>query len=171
MLRNNLLLTALGALLLVTGCAKGPAVDVAAEEQAIRARSADWLALAQSKDSAAIADGIYASDAATLFDGEIRKGAADIEAGMVADMAAAPDAAISWTTDEVHVAASGDLAYERGSFTLDPDGAGEATPRSGEFVTIWAKVDGTWRAMVDAGTARKAEEAAAPAAESASAGT
>lgn len=159
------LFVALGVALLATACAKGPAVDVAAEAQAIRDRSADWLALAQARDAAAIAADVYAADAATLFDGEIRKGAAEIEAGMAAEMAAAPNSTISWTTDDVQVAASGDLAYERGSFTFDPDGDGEATSRTGEFVTIWRKVDGTWRAVVDAGTARKAEEAAAPAVE------
>lgn len=157
-------LVALGAALLATACAKGPAVDVAAEAQAIRDRSAEWLVLAQAKDAAAIASGVYTADAATLFDGEIRKGTAEIEAGMTAEMSGAPDSTITWTTDDVQVAASGDIAYERGSFSFDPDGAGEAAARNGEFVTIWTKADGTWRAVVDAGTARKAEEAAVPAA-------
>lgn len=162
-----LVLGAIAAALLATGCAQkeaeAPAVDLAAEAQAIRDRSAAWLALAQAKDAAAIASGVYTSDAATLFDGEIRKGAAEIEAGMAAEMAATPDATTSWTTDDVKVAASGDLAYERGSFSFDPDGAGEKPANEGEFVTIWTKVDGTWRAVVDAGTARKPAEAAAPA--------
>ena len=157
-------LVAAGAALLTAACAQAPKVDVAAEAQAIRDRSAEWLGLAQAKDFAAIAGGIYTADAATLFDGEIRKGTAEIEAGMAAEMAGAPDSTMTWTTDDVKVAASGDLAYERGSFSFDPDGAGEAAPRTGEFVTIWTKVDGSWRAVVDAGTARKAEE---PAAESA----
>ncbi len=154
------MLTVLGAALLATACAQGPAVDAAAEAQAIRDRSAEWLSLAQAKDSAAIAGGIYAADAVTLFDGEIRKGTAEIEAGLAQELAAAPDATINWTTDDVQVAGSGDMAYERGSFTFDPDGAGEAAARTGEFVTIWRKVDGTWRAVVDAGTAHAAEEAA-----------
>ena len=32
---------------------------------------------------------------------------------------------VSWTTDGVRVAASGDLAVETGSITMDPDGEGK----------------------------------------------
>jgi uncharacterized protein (TIGR02246 family) len=152
---------------LVAGCAKpapeAPAVDLAAEAQAVRDRSAAWMQLSQAKDVAGIVDGIFTADAMTISDGKIRKGSAEIRAAFEADMAAAPNAAISWTTNHVHVAASGDLAYELGSFSFDPDGACEAAAEEGEFVTVWTKVDGTWRAAVDAGTARKAAEAAAPA--------
>jgi uncharacterized protein (TIGR02246 family) len=152
---------------LVAGCAKpapeAPAVDLAAEAQAVRDRSAAWMQLSQAKDVAGIVDGIFTADAMTISDGKIRKGSAEIRAAFEADMAAAPNAAISWTTNHVHVAASGDLAYELGSFSFDPDGAGEAAAEEGEFVTVWTKVDGTWRAVADAGTQRKPAEAAAPA--------
>jgi len=164
---KNLMLVAAACGVLAAGCAKhepeAPAVDLAAEAQAVRDRSAAWMQLAQARDVAGIVNGVYTADAATLFDGNIRKGTAEIQAGMEAEFAAAPDATTSWTTDDVKVAASGDLAYERGTFNFDPDGAGEAPASSGEFVTIWSKADGTWRAVVDAGTARKAAEAAAPA--------
>lgn len=154
---------------LMAACAKSgpeaPAVDVAAEAQAIRDASAAWLKLAQARDVAGIVNGVYAADAETLFDGNIRKGSAEIQAGLEAEMDALPDATIVWTTDNVVVAASGDLAYERGSFNFDPDGAGEKPAEAGEFVTIWSKADGSWRPVVDAGTVKKAAEpAAAPAA-------
>ncbi|MGH6962825.1 MAG: nuclear transport factor 2 family protein [Dongiaceae bacterium] len=154
---------------LLAACAKpgpeAPAVDLAAEAQAIRDRSAEWLKLAQARDIAGIVNTILTADAVTLSDGNIRKGSAEIQSGVEAEMAAMPAATISWNSDDVKVAASGDLAYERGSFSFDPDGAGEKAADNGEFVTVWSKVDGTWRAVVDAGTARKpAEEAAAPAA-------
>ena len=165
---RKLMLVAAACGVLAAGCAKpapeAPAVDLAAEAQAVRDRSAAWLQLAQARDAAGIVNGVYTADAATLFDGNIRKGTAEIQAGMEAEFAASPDATTSWTTDDVKVAASGDLAYERGTFSFDPDGAGEAPANSGEFVTIWSKVDGTWRAAVDAGTARKAAEAVEPAA-------
>ena len=151
---------------LMAACARppeAPAVDVAAEAQAIRDASAAWLKLAQARDVAGIVNGVYAADAVTIFDGNIRKGTAEIQAGLEAEMAALPDATITWTTDNVVVAASGDLAYERGSFNFDPDGAGEKPAEAGEFVTVWSKADGSWRPVVDAGTARKAAEAAAPA--------
>ena len=155
-------------LLLVAGalaaCAKTempPPVDLAAEAQAIRDRSAEWQKLAVAKDVAGITSSVFSPDAATLYDGNIRKGTAEIQAGLQGEMTAMPDSTISWTTTDVTVAASGDLAYERGAFTFDPDGAGEKPANNGEFVTVWSKADGTWRAVVDAGTAAKAPEAAA----------
>jgi len=150
---------------LAAGCAKpapeAPAVDVAAEAQAVRDRSAAWLQLAQAKDSAGIANGIFTSDAATLYDGKILKGPAAIQADLEAQVAETPNATTSWSTSDVKVAASGDLAYERGAFTFDPDGAESKPATSGEYVTVWTKVDGTWRAVVDAGTLMKAPEAPA----------
>lgn len=163
---RNLMLVAVACGALAAGCAKpapeAPAVDLAAEAQAVRDRSAAWMQMAQAKDAAMI-DGIFTADAMTIGDGNIRKGTAEIRAGFEADMAAMPNSTVSWTTNHVHVAASGDLAYELGSFSFDPDGAGEGAAQEGEYVTVWTKADGTWRAAADAGTARKAAEAAAPA--------
>jgi len=143
------------------GCAPPPepkpVVDTAAEAQAIRDLSAQWLAWSQAKEASAIA-GILAPDAVTIFDGEFHVGPAEIEANAEKNFAEAPDAMIAWTTDEVHVAESGDLAYERGSWVYDKDGEGEAPPESGQYVTIWKKVDGQWKVAVDAGTTIKAEE-------------
>lgn len=159
---------ALATALVASGCAaKAPPVDVAAEAQAVRDRSAEWLKLAQAKDAAGIAGGIYTADAITLFDGSIRHGAAEIQAGMEAETAAMPNATISWTTSDVRVSSSGDMAYETGSWTFDPDGDGEQPSTTGEFVTVWVKADGAWRAAADAGTSPKAEETPAPEAETA----
>lgn len=162
-----LMLVAAACGVLAAGCAKpapeAPAVDLAAEAQAVRDRSAAWMQMSQAKDVAGIVDGVFTTDAVTISDGNVRKGSAEIRAAFEADLAKAPNATISWTTSHVHVAASGDLAYELGSFSFDPDGAGEAAAEEGEFVTVWTKVDGTWRAAVDSGTVRKAAEAAAPA--------
>lgn len=161
----RLMFMAAACCLVAAGCAKpAPAVDLAAEAQAIRDRSAAWMQMAQAKDAAGIANGIFAADAVELFDGTIRKGAAELQAGMEADNAESPDASISWTTEDVQVASSGDLAYELGTLTIDPDGDGEAPAMAGEFVTVWTKVDGSWRVAADAGTLRRPAEAAAPAA-------
>lgn len=129
-----------------------PAVDVAAEAEAIRARSAEWMALSQAKDATGIATGIFAEDGVSLFDGDVWLGRSAIEAGQAADYAESPNSTIQWTTTKVEVAASGELAYERGSSVSDPDGPGEAPERRGEYLTVWKKIDGVWRAVADAGT-------------------
>jgi len=163
----RILAAALAAGIVSTGCVVNkeeapvaPAIDIAAEEQAVRGRSMEWLKLATAKDAAAIANGILAANSVTMYDGVINEGAAAVQAATEAGYAARPNSTNTWTTDEVHVAASGDLAYELGTSTEDADGAGEAAPTSGRFVTVWTKADGTWRAVVDAGTTRKPAEAA-----------
>jgi ketosteroid isomerase-like protein len=164
---RTLIAAAVAAALLSTGCAKptveAPAVDIAAEEQAIRDRSMEWLKFSTAKDAAGIANGILAASSVTMYDGVINEGVAAVQAASEAGYAARPNATTTWVTDEVHVAASGDLAYELGTSTEDADGDGEAAPTNGRYVTVWTKADGSWRAVVDAGTTPKPAEAAAPA--------
>lgn len=166
---------ALAATLLLAGCAKtqdeakeeearaaakaeAPAVDLAAEEQAIRNRSAEWMNYANAKDVPTIVNGIFSPDAIAVSQGEVRKGSAAIQAGMEKDVKKMPDAVVSWTTTAVKVAASGDLAVEKGDYYFDPDGSGKKPATAGTFVTVWEKIDGNWRATTDVST-----ENAAPA--------
>lgn len=146
---------------LLAGCApceEPAAVDKAAEAQAIRDQSAQWLTWAQEKNSAEIA-GIIAEDAETIFDGEHYQGLAAIQANMEKEFAERPaESMLTWTTANVQVADSGDLAYERGSWVFDKDGAGEEPETQGEYLTIWKKVDGEWKVALDAGTTIKPEE-------------
>jgi len=134
-----------------------PAIDLAAEEQAVRDASRAWLQAVQVKDAATI-DGYFAANAASLFDGKYLEGLAAIQMNREQEWAANPDFTMDWTTTEVGVAASGDLAYERGAWTFDPDGAGEAPEEHGQYLTVWKKIGGQWKALVDAGTTIKAEE-------------
>jgi len=157
----RILVAALAAGIALTACVvnkdeapAAPAVDLAAEEQAIRARSAEWLAAVQAKDVAATIT-VFAPDAITLFDGQIRRGVGEIQAGMEKGQAENPDGQVTWTTTGVTVAASGDLAWETGDTTDDPDGAGEKPASAGSFSTVWKKIDGQWRVIADAGTSIK----------------
>ena len=154
----------LAAALLATGCARkeepkadaaaepaAPAVDVAAEEQAIRNRSGEWMNYANARDAASIATKMFAADGVLLADEKAYKGQAAIQAKFEADMKENPKSLVSWTSDAVRVAESGDLALETGSFNFDPDGDGKKPAVQGSFATTWAKVDGEWRVLSDAG--------------------
>jgi len=157
-------MVATAALLALTaGCApkdEAPAVDLAAEEKAIWDRSAEWLKLAQAKDNAAIVDTVFLPDAITVFDGQVRNGSAEIKASFDEEMARMPAATLTWTTTAVKLASSGDMAWETGAFTMDPDGEGATPAVSGNFVTVWSKVDGIWRVAADSGSTAKPAEAA-----------
>jgi ketosteroid isomerase-like protein len=160
---DTMITAAIAALLLLGGCAKkqeeakeepkaaAPVVDLAAEEQAVRTRSGEWMNYANSKDAASIGSGIFAADAIMISDDKAYRGTAEIQAALEEQIKKAPDALVSWTSDKVRVADSGDLAVEFGSFTFDPDGEGKKPARQGSFATTWAKVDGQWRVTSDAG--------------------
>lgn len=150
---------------LLSGCAApeadlGPEVDLAAEAQAVRDRSAEWLGYAQNKESATLAENLFLPDAETMFDGKHLVGRDAILANLEAETAKNPDGVVDWTTTGVEVAASGDLAIERGSWTFDADGDGEAGVETGQYMTVWKKVDGTWWCAYDSGTTIRNEEAA-----------
>ena len=160
---RQIALATLAAGLMVSGCAKkeetptaeeqaaAPAVDLAAEEQAIRTRSGEWMNYANAKDSASIANSIFASDGILIADEKAYKGPAAIQTALEAEAKENPDRLISWSSEQVRVAESGDLAVETGSFTFDPDGDGKKAAINGTFATAWVKVDGQWRALTDAG--------------------
>ena len=134
-----------------------PAVDVAAEAQAVRDASAAWLAAQQVRDAAAI-DALMAADITTMFDGEVLEGLDAVQAERDEEWNEFPDGLVSWTTTDVGVAASGDLAYERGEWTFDPDGPGEGPEVAGAYLTVWKKIDGQWKAIYDTGTTYGDEE-------------
>ena len=160
---RTIIAAALAAMALLAGCAKkqeapkeepkaaAPVVDLAAEEQAVRNRSGEWMNYANAKDVASIANGIFAPDGIMISEDKAYRGAAEIQAAMDERMKKTPDALVSWTSDKVHVAESGDLAVELGSFTFDPDGEGKKPAHQGSFATTWSKVDGQWRVTSDAG--------------------
>jgi uncharacterized protein (TIGR02246 family) len=127
-------------------------VDIAAAQQAIKDRSAAWMQAVQAKDAASVAGSFYSKEAMVAYDGSVSRGRAAIQAGLENDFASSPESTVSWTSDAVNVAASGDMAYETGTITRDPDGAGPQPAVNGAFVTVWRKIEGEWYAVADAGT-------------------
>jgi ketosteroid isomerase-like protein len=141
------------AVVAIAGCAapppEAPVVDLAAEAQAIRDASALWLEAAKERDGVTI-DGFFTAGATTIFDGVMLQGLPAIQANREMEWAEEPQGDIDWQTSEVIVAASGDLAIERGSWTkqdLDDDEI-----ETGEYLTVWTKIDGHWLVLYDAGT-------------------
>lgn len=121
------------------------------EEEVIRSLSASWLSYAQSRDAASIAE-LYGPDGVVLEAGrDPVVGPRAIEAEIEADWAVNPDFTVDWAPARISVARSGDVAWERGRWTFDADGPGPARTRQGEYVTIYEKVDGSWKVAVDIG--------------------
>jgi uncharacterized protein (TIGR02246 family) len=148
----------LSLLIGVTGCSPAPAPPPAeppdtraADEAAIRATSKAWSASSQTKDAQKFAS-YYTEDAAFLLEGgpDTKGRAALVEGlgGMMTD----PNFALSFETDTVTVARSGDLAYELGPYSLTLSGPDKKPAvTKGHFVVVWRKqADGSWKAAVDA---------------------
>jgi uncharacterized protein (TIGR02246 family) len=125
-----------------------PAVDTAADEQAIRAISARWLELDRARDAAQIA-ALFAEDGRLIWTTEPVVGRAAIQEFLTNDFAASPDAMTNWSTERVEVAASGDLAVELGSFSSTNRGQSGAEEEHGRYVTVYRKTGGNWQVLVD----------------------
>ena len=127
-----------------------PVVDVVAEEAAIRALSARWLALEGERNAAAIA-GLFATDGRLVWNGQDPViGAAAIEAHLTKEYAENPKQTTTWQTERVQIAAAGDLAIEFGAYTNSATGADGTGADRGNYVTVFEKTDGTWKIKADA---------------------
>jgi len=148
MLRRTPLLLVLAAV--IGACAQqtaAPAVDLAAEEQAVRDASAKWLTAAQAKDWAASAANFAPDGIGFMPNMAPMVGPAAVQANYEAEAAAMPNLIVNWTTDLVVVAASGDLAYETGTWTRTNEGQQD----TGKFITVWRKLEGQWKVIGDMG--------------------
>lgn len=127
-----------------------PAPNLAQEEAAIRSADAQWLAAARAKDLEKTVS--FWADDATLFPMQSAPiSGTNAIREYVGTSFASPDFSVSWTTDKVVVAASGDMAYETGTnqFTFRTS-ASTVVSQKASAVVIWKKLpDGTWKAAVD----------------------
>lgn len=134
-----------------------PPPDLAAEEQAVRAVSMQWLEYEKAKDIAAII-GLFTDDGVVIGENlEPVPAHAGYEAQRTSYWAANPSLVVSWATDRVQVATSADLAVEWGSWSetgRGPDGTGED---HGRYVTVYRKVNGVWKVASDIGLSTKPE--------------
>lgn len=127
-----------------------PRIDLAAEEEAVLQVNRVWLERTHARDAAGIGE-LFVEEGWRLTAEEgVIEGPAAIAAALEEDMTENPEQLEDWGSKGVWVAASGDLAVERGWWTSDRDGEGEAEPIEGEYVTVLVKRDGAWKILTDA---------------------
>lgn len=124
------------------------ATDMEALTAAIGEANATFTEALKSGDAAAIA-ALYADDAVRLPPDEpMVRGRAAIEQGFNEFFAGTSARDLTLTT--VDVGASGDLAYEIGTFTFQGETEAGAAERQGKYVVVWKRAaDGTWKMQVD----------------------
>jgi uncharacterized protein (TIGR02246 family) len=149
--------------IMLTACSQQQAgkqkVDLNAEEQAIRSISMKWLESVKNNDAAASA-ALFADDGISYGENvEPSVGPAAIEEAFIKSREKNPGLIVDWTTDRVEIAASGDLAVEYGSYKVSSQGPeGLQEDDYGKYVTVYRKVNGTWKVAADIGTSTKPKE-------------
>ena len=123
-------------------------VDTGAAEQAIRRQVDRWLQLVKAKDAAGIA-ALYAEDGAVMPpNAPIGKGRAAIQQTW-ASMMRTPGFDLTFAPEQIVVSSSGDMALDRGTYSLRiaPDGSTQTD--TGKYVVVWRKIGSEWKAAAD----------------------
>jgi len=124
------------------------AVDTGANEQAIRKNVEHWLQLIKAKDAAGIAN-LYTEDGAVMPpNAPIGKGRAAIEQAWAA-MLATPGFSLAIVPEQIVVSSAGDMALDRGTYSLAVAPGGAPKTDTGKYVVVWRKIGGEWKAAAD----------------------
>jgi ketosteroid isomerase-like protein len=124
------------------------AVDNGADEKAIRGQVDRWLLLIKAKDAAAIAE-LYAEDGAVMPpNAPISKGRAAVQQTW-ASLMGTPGFGLTFVPEQIIVSSSGDMALDRGTYSLAVAPNGTAQTDTGKYVVVWRKVGSEWKAAAD----------------------
>ena len=122
--------------------------DTAAEAQAIRELSRQWVATVATKDPAATVK-FYTDDSVMLpQDAPVAEGH-DAIAKVWRGYFDLPDFSLTFSPTKINVSSSGDMAYEIGRYALGFRGDKGLVQEKGKYVVVWKKVGGTWKAAAD----------------------
>lgn len=120
-----------------------------AVERAIAAQNRQWLQAIQQKDTAAIRSLMAPGTVALPPNGPAMDGP-DAVVGLWGNLVGMPGLKLDFSTKDLVVAASGDLAVETGTWTMQADGQnGEPMNDNGKYVVVWQKVGSQWKVLRD----------------------
>jgi len=124
------------------------AANPAAEEAAVRARSAEWNRAATARNLDAVM-AIHSHSAVVMMpNSPTMSGTAAIRQGWQG-MLGMPNLALNWQPTKITVARSGELATEVGTYTMRFDTPQGRVNDAGGYVTVWQKMDGNWVVATD----------------------
>jgi ketosteroid isomerase-like protein len=130
---------------------KEAAADPSAIEQELKTIEAGWEKDYQARDvDKAVAH--YSSDAAVANPGMALASDEVSRKMAISQFLADPSMKVTFASDKVGVAKSGDLAYTRGHYAIDSTDpkSKQAKTDTGSYLTVWQKQsDGSWKAVED----------------------
>lgn len=125
--------------------------DTAKIAAEIKTQEAQWQKDYAAKDVSAIA-GNYADDAVFGAPGDPLATTSSTRRESIQKLIDDPNLKLSFASDRVQVAKSGDLAYSRGHYSIQTTDAATNKPATstGTYVTVWqTQSDGSWKAVED----------------------
>ena len=129
-----------------------PKPDLTIEEKAIRDADARWQKAAQARDAAA-ESAMFASDGVAYREHvDPLVGPAAFQAWATKLYADNPKQAVTWSTNSISMADSGDLAIQAGEYHTTGVGPKGDREDKGRFVTVWKKVGSEWKVAHDIGS-------------------
>jgi ketosteroid isomerase-like protein len=130
------------------GCARGAAVNLDTEREALRQLDAQFGSSAAKKDSAG-AVALYGADAVIMPpNAPAVKGTAAIRT-LWSGLLQTPGLVLRVEPEKIDVAPSGDFATDMGTVTLEFDGPQGHVKEVDKYLEVWQKRDGTWRVIYD----------------------
>lgn len=147
------LMFATAAAFITTGCTKGAeaAADTSKIADSIKAQEAGWEKAYADKDINVLA-GEYADDAALASPGDAVATTGTDRRKAIGALINDPNFKLSFATDQVRVASSGDMASSRGHYTITTTDKATNKPvtGSGTYLTVYKKqADGGFKAVED----------------------
>ena len=142
------LLTLVVVAIVASSCAQ--TVNVDQEKASLLAADAEWAKVAKDPDKFV---SYFAPDGTFGMGGRPElKGPAAIKAA-IGQLSQAPGFNLTWKATRADVAASGDLGYTTGTYEMTMNNpAGSPAVDKGKYQTVWKKIDGAWKVVVDAGS-------------------
>ena len=129
---------------------KGHHVDTAKVAADIKAHEAQWQKDYAAKNADALT-AHYADDATLIEPFAAPSATAADRRKSILALTGDPNFSLTFSSDRVEVARSGDLAYSRGPYTIrmtDKE-TGKPVTSSGTYLTVWQKRDNEWKAVED----------------------
>ena len=126
-------------------------VDIAAEEQAIRAKESAWMDAYNKHDGNALASQ-YEDNAGLASYGMALMTDSSARGAFLKGFASDPALKVDFASDRIIIAASGELASSRGHYTMTFTDPATKEPRTetGSYLTVYRKAaDGSWKAIED----------------------
>lgn len=118
------------------------------DERAIRSLSEQWQRYIADKNVDRIV-GLHTSDAVVMMSNTPSAKGSDAIRALYSDVVKTPGLKLHWVPTRIDVASTR-VATEYGTYTQSYDTPRGRLGESGNYVTIWHKVNGEWRVAVDA---------------------